>query len=127
MTRNFRRSSSATAREIAEIGQLLRQLEGRLGHLGASATAQAREAGSAIPAMISDALSDLTERFRDSDLAERFRDTVRDRARNVGDQAARAGSSAWHKIEDEIGHRPLATLALAAGIGFLVGVLGRRS
>jgi ElaB/YqjD/DUF883 family membrane-anchored ribosome-binding protein len=126
MARNSRNSWSATSREIGEIGELLRQLEGRLQRLGGSAVADARGAGSAIPEMISETLSDLTERLRA---------VVHDRAHDVGTQAARAGSDAWrkvvgsdtwHKVEDEVSHRPLATLAVVAGIGFLVGVLGRR-
>ena len=36
------------------------------------------------------------------------------------------GGDALRKIEDEIGHRPLLTLAIAAGIGFLAGMAGRR-
>jgi len=117
MARNSRNSRSATAREIGEIGELLHQLEGRLQHLGASAAADAREAGGAIPGMIAASLSELTERLRD---------LVRDRAHDVGTQAVRVGSNAWQKVEDEVGHRPLATLAVVAGVGFLVGVLGRR-
>jgi len=117
MTRHSRSSRSSTAREIGEIGDLLRQLEGRLERLGASAAADAREAGSAIPGMISESLSDLTDRLRA---------LVHDRAHDVSARAARVGSDAWHKVEDEVSHRPLAILAAVAGIGFLVGVLGRR-
>lgn len=117
MARNSRNSRSATARDVAEIERLLSQLEVRLKHLGASATSDAREAGSAIPEMISKALSDLTERLRDA---------VHDGAHDVGEKAARVGADAWHKIEDEVSHRPLATLAVAAGIGFMVGMIGRR-
>ena len=120
MARHSRNSRSATARDISEIGELLRQLEGRLEHLGASAVTDARAAGSAIPDMIFETLSDLSGRVRA---------LLRDRAHDVGAQAARVGSDAWHKVEDEVSHRPLATLAtlaVVAGLGFLFGVLGRR-
>jgi|SRR5882724_1956401 len=117
MARTSRNVWSATARDISEIEQLLRQLEGRLEKLGASATSDARHAGAALPGMISDALANLSEHFRE---------IVHDNARNVGNEAARVGTAAWHKVEDEIGHRPLATLAVAASIGFLFGLLGRR-
>ena len=115
MARGF--SHSATAREVAEIEQLLRQLEGRLARLGASAASDMREAGSAIPGMVSDAVSALTEHLR-----ERFGES----ARHAGEEASRVGTRAWRKVEGEIGHRPLATLAVAAGLGLLVGLLGRR-
>jgi ElaB/YqjD/DUF883 family membrane-anchored ribosome-binding protein len=36
------------------------------------------------------------------------------------------GGDALRRIEDEIGHRPLLTLAIAAGIGFLAGMANRR-
>ena len=111
-----RTSQSATARDISEIAQLLRQLEGRLHKLGASATSDAREAGAAVPGMISDALDTLPDRFRS---------VLRENS-HFGQEAAKFGSDAWHKVEDEIGHRPLTTLAIAAGIGFLFGLLGRR-
>ena len=117
MARNSSGSRSATAREIAEIEQLLRQLEGRLARLGVSAAADIREAGSAIPGLVSDAFGALTEHLRD-----RFGDS----ARHAGEEAARAGSRAWHRVEGEISHRPLATLAVVAGLGLLVGMLGRR-
>jgi ElaB/YqjD/DUF883 family membrane-anchored ribosome-binding protein len=34
---------------------------------------------------------------------------------------------AIRRIENEVGQRPLLTLAIAAGIGFLAGIAGRRS
>jgi ElaB/YqjD/DUF883 family membrane-anchored ribosome-binding protein len=42
----------------------------------------------------------------------------------VADEAARIGSDALKKLSDEIEHRPLLMVAIAAGIGF---ILGRRS
>jgi ElaB/YqjD/DUF883 family membrane-anchored ribosome-binding protein len=35
-------------------------------------------------------------------------------------------SDAIRRIEDEVNQRPLLTLAIAAGIGFLAGMAGRR-
>jgi ElaB/YqjD/DUF883 family membrane-anchored ribosome-binding protein len=66
--------------------------------------------------MIADAWADMSGRFND----------VQHGARAVGTEAARVGTGAWHKIEDEITHRPLTALAIAAGIGFLIGALNRR-
>ena len=43
------------------------------------------------------------------------------------DQAARLGGDALHKVEDEVERRPLMTVAIAAGIGFLAGIASRRS
>jgi len=112
-----RNSRYATSRDIAEIGRLLRDLEGQFGHLAQSVAVDARQASSTVPDMISQALSDI---------AERVRATVQYSARSVGEEATRVGSGAWRKIEDEVVHRPLAALAIAAGIGFLIGALNRR-
>jgi ElaB/YqjD/DUF883 family membrane-anchored ribosome-binding protein len=57
-----------------------------------------------------------------SDAAER----VRNGAGAMSDEASRLGGEALRKIEDEVGQRPLLTLAIAAGIGFLAGMANRR-
>jgi ElaB/YqjD/DUF883 family membrane-anchored ribosome-binding protein len=85
--------------------------------LAKSVAADARDVGSNVPDMITHALSDMSERFRT---------TVHDRALSVGEEAARVGSGAWRRIEDEVTHHPLTALAIAAGIGFLIGALNRR-
>lgn len=125
MALGLRSSRSTTARDVAEIGRLLRELEGRLGHLAQSVVADGRHASGAVPDMVAETFSDI---------ADRVRDTVRYGARAVGQEATRYGgdalrrygSEAWRKLEDEIGERPWAALAIAAAIGFLVGVLHRR-
>jgi ElaB/YqjD/DUF883 family membrane-anchored ribosome-binding protein len=117
MARSSAMARSATSRDIAQIGKLLRDLEGQLGHLAKSVAADARDAGSNVPDMITRVLSDMSERFRT---------TVHDRALSVGEEAARVGTGAWRRIEDEVVNRPLTALAIAAGIGFLIGALNRR-
>jgi ElaB/YqjD/DUF883 family membrane-anchored ribosome-binding protein len=49
-----------------------------------------------------------------------------DRAGAVADAAQGAASSIEHSFADAIQERPLATLALALGIGFFIGVTWRR-
>ena len=51
---------------------------------------------------------------------------MRNGASSVSDEASRLSGDAIKRIEDEIGQRPLLTLAIAAGIGFLAGMAGRR-
>jgi ElaB/YqjD/DUF883 family membrane-anchored ribosome-binding protein len=53
-------------------------------------------------------------------------DSVRNGADAMSDEAARMTGDAVRRIEDEVGQRPLLTLAIAAGIGFLAGMAGRR-
>jgi ElaB/YqjD/DUF883 family membrane-anchored ribosome-binding protein len=107
------RSGFSSTREMEEIARLVRELEGRMRSLGASAKSDVKEAGAALPDYVYEALTDFAERFRGS-------------ARNVGGEAARVGSDALRKVEKEVGNRPLATIAIAAGIGFLLGFLNRR-
>jgi ElaB/YqjD/DUF883 family membrane-anchored ribosome-binding protein len=116
MPLNRRRSGSATL-EVAEIGRLLHELSGPVAQLAALVSANAREVGSAIPNRFSETWADISERLRT---------TVGERARNVGSDATRLGGGAWHRLEDEIVHRPFVALAVAAGIGFLIGALNRR-
>jgi hypothetical protein len=49
-----------------------------------------------------------------------------DEVSRVRHQAARLGNDALHRITDEVERRPLAVLAIVAGIGFLVGIAARR-
>jgi len=118
MARKSRTSRSATARDIAETEALLRELEGRLDDLSSAVAIDGRRVGGVIPDIIAATIAGLTARLGDK---------LRDGTRKVGDEAGRAGASAWRKLESEIGAGPLVTAAMAAGVGFLVGLLGRRS
>jgi ElaB/YqjD/DUF883 family membrane-anchored ribosome-binding protein len=111
------RKRSGSAQELAEIGRLLRDLERHFEKLGRSAVADARHAGSVLPEAISETWSDLSDRVGVA---------LQERARSVGKEATRAGTKAWHRVEREVGYHPLAALAIAAGIGFLIGALNRR-
>ena len=53
-------------------------------------------------------------------------ESVRNGAHTVSDEAGRVAGDAIRRIEEEVGNRPLLTLAIAAGIGFLAGMAGRR-
>jgi ElaB/YqjD/DUF883 family membrane-anchored ribosome-binding protein len=117
MALHLRRSGSAASLDVGEIGRLLHDLSGPLAQLAALVSANAREVGNAVPHRVSETLADISERVRT---------TVGERARNVGAEATRLGGGAWHKLEDEIVHRPFVALAIAAGIGFLIGALNRR-
>jgi ElaB/YqjD/DUF883 family membrane-anchored ribosome-binding protein len=53
-------------------------------------------------------------------------DDVSERGSAMMDAAHDAASSIEETLEDAITQRPLATVALALGIGFLIGVTWRR-
>ena len=92
-----------------EIGQLMHDIEARVGRLNALAKRSAKDAANDASEFVSDAA-----------------DSLRNGAGSVTDEAARLSGDAIRRIEDEVGQRPLLTLAIAAGIGFLAGMAGRR-
>jgi ElaB/YqjD/DUF883 family membrane-anchored ribosome-binding protein len=96
-----------------EIGQLMHDIEARVGRLQALAKRSAKDAADNASDFVSDTVSDAADRMRNG-------------ATSVSDEAARLSGDAIKRIEDEIGQRPLLTLAIAAGIGFLAGMAGRR-
>jgi ElaB/YqjD/DUF883 family membrane-anchored ribosome-binding protein len=120
------------SKEIAEIEGLLHDLDARLSRVTKTASREANGAtsdiGDAIYNVVANILSDTVQRLRDgthevtSDMAERFRDGTS----AFVDEAATLGSAALRKITQEVETRPVRTLAVAAGIGYLVGLVGRR-
>jgi ElaB/YqjD/DUF883 family membrane-anchored ribosome-binding protein len=112
-----RRTRHATSFDVNDIVTLLRDLEPILTRLASYVSANAREVRGAIPDRVSETWSDVSDRLRS---------TVGYRARDMGEEAARMGKGVWHRIEDEVVHRPLVALAIAAGIGFVIGALNHR-
>ena len=96
-----------------EIAGLMQDLENRVGKLNSLTRKTASHAANGGSDYVSETLSDTAERLRNG-------------AHAVSDEAAKFGTDALRKIEDEIEQRPLLTLAIAAGIGFLAGMAGRR-
>ena len=111
--RNTSNTSEDAAEIEREIGQLMRDLETRLGRLNTLTRRGASHAAHEASDFVSETLSDTADRLRNG-------------ANTVTDEASRFGSEALRKVEDEIEQRPLLTLAIAAGIGFLAGMAGRR-
>jgi ElaB/YqjD/DUF883 family membrane-anchored ribosome-binding protein len=111
MARSLSRSSALP--DVDEMGRILHDLSGPLTQLAAFAATAAREASRSVPERMSETLSELGT-------------SVGYRARNVGEEATRFGRTALHRVEDEVTHRPLLALAIAAGIGFLIGAMNRR-
>jgi hypothetical protein len=64
-----------------------------------------------------------------SSIADRFRgraDSLGDEAMRFGSEAAKLGNVALRRLSKEVEHRPLVTLAVAIGVGLLVGVASHR-
>ena len=108
------RSTSEDITEIErEIAGLMRDLENRVGRLNTLSRKGASHAASEASGFVSDTLSETADRLRNG-------------AHPVTDEATKLGTDALRRIEDEVEQRPLLTLAIAAGIGFLAGMAGRR-
>jgi len=122
------------SRELVDIERRMKLLERQLERLS-SATLRAASSGAASVSHATDrvgeallsGLSDLLDRFRGGartvgDEASRFGHE----AARYGQEAARLGNHALRRVSNEVEHRPLITLAVAVGIGLLVGMVGAR-
>lgn len=104
----------AIERELADIGR----------KSGRRASANASTAGDQIAEAIGPILDDLIDRVR------RGRRAAAEGAANLGNEAvrmgARAGRDALGRIAGQTRQRPLLTLAVAIGVGILIGTAARR-
>lgn len=112
-----RAAKSVAADEIAAIEELMADLEKRLRRLSGSARREATGASGDVSDFVSDALSGIMKRVRDS---------AADVGQSVADEASKVGVDAFKKLTDEVENRPLIMLGVAAGIGFLIGLASRR-
>jgi ElaB/YqjD/DUF883 family membrane-anchored ribosome-binding protein len=124
----FRHSSYG--RELAEMERRMQQLERRLDSFGRAAgrsSAGIAQATDRMGEALVSALSDIVERFRGGARSvggEASRFGLE--ATRFGQEATKLGRDAVRRVASEVERRPLAMLAMAAGIGLLVGLAGRR-
>jgi ElaB/YqjD/DUF883 family membrane-anchored ribosome-binding protein len=118
----FRRHEYADviSTEVAEIERRLRSLERHLARAGGRASAGAVEAADRIGDAVASALTVIGDRFRGGTR------TVGADAMRFGNEAARVGNDALRRVAVEVEHRPLVALAVAAGVGFLLGLAASR-
>jgi ElaB/YqjD/DUF883 family membrane-anchored ribosome-binding protein len=124
----FHHRSSDFRPSVSAIQQHLGAVEKELEKIGRIAGRRTSVAAASAIEQISDAIStivnDMTDRFRQG------RQKASDQAGRLGNQAldlsTRYGNDALQRITDEIEDRPLFTIAVALGIGILIGtaVLG---
>jgi hypothetical protein len=113
---------------LAAIAGHLRAIEKDLGILGRRAGQGAADRAAATSDQIADVFGPII-----SDIGDRFRRGQRvavDEAANFGNEAvrigARVGNDAIERIAGQAKQRPLFTLAVAIGIGALIGFVARR-
>lgn len=110
------RSKSSNAAEIARIEELIEDLEKRLRRLNDSARREAVGATDDVNQYVDEAVERLIESARGR---------VNSATARAAENASKASIDAYKRVVDEIENYPLATLAVAAGIGFLLGAARR--
>jgi ElaB/YqjD/DUF883 family membrane-anchored ribosome-binding protein len=97
----------------AEVRQLMSDLEDRIERLNLLTKRGAGHAVDGVNDLVYGAVSGATDR-------------VRDNAQSVTDDVTKMGSQAIRDVAAQIDKRPLLTLAIAAGIGFIAGLARRQ-
>ena len=97
---------------VREIERRLRSLEQQLERVGHRTSASTAEVVERVGAAIAPVLSSTAGRFRGG-------------AHSMSDEATKLGNDALHRLSNEVEHRPLITLAVAVGVGILVGLASR--
>ncbi len=118
----FHHRSSAFATNVSAIEGRLRALQKELERIGRTAGRHTSTGMSAAGDHVGDAIaSAMTE------IADRCRSGRRlagGEAARFGNEAAKFGNDALHRMASEVEHRPLVTLAVAVGVGILIGIAG---
>jgi len=125
----FHRRSREFDPRISAIAGHLRAIEKELGGIGNSAGRRASASATAAVNQVADAIGPVLKEIED-----RFRTGQRlavDEAASLGNEAVktgvRIGNDALERIATQARHRPLVTLAVAVGVGILIGIASRRS
>jgi ElaB/YqjD/DUF883 family membrane-anchored ribosome-binding protein len=108
----------AASRNIRAIDRSLRTLERRLEGAQSRVSASAMQGADHVGEAIASTLDRVADRFRDG--------TLGDEAAKIGAEAAKLGDAALQRLSREVKSRPLVTLAVAVGVGILVGALSQR-
>ena len=122
----FHQRKSAFDRNISALEGRLHALEDQIDKLGRSAgrraSANVSAAGDHVGDAIAAAVTEIVDRFRSG------RRLAGDEAMRFGNEAAKfsakVGNDALERVASEVEHRPLVTLAVAIGIGVLIGMAG---
>jgi ElaB/YqjD/DUF883 family membrane-anchored ribosome-binding protein len=112
------RNSHVRLANVSEIDRRLRSIEQSLGRAGTHVASRAVGPADHITETVASALASLADRFHGL--------SIGDDAAKFGNEAVKFGNDALRRVAKEVEHRPLVTLALALGVGLLVGVAYHR-
>ena len=128
----FHHRSTEFDPRISAIASHLRAIEKELGGIGKSASRRASAGASAAECQIADAIGPILNEINEIvDRLGRGQRVAVDQALSFGNEAinvgARVGNDALERIATQAKNRPMATLAVAIGVGLLIGFAVRRS
>jgi ElaB/YqjD/DUF883 family membrane-anchored ribosome-binding protein len=109
------RRAKSSSSDVAAVEELMQDLETRLRRLNS----RAQESES--PGEISDFVAQTLAR-----IAGQVRNTADSATDTLADEATRASTDFIRRIWDEMQRHPIATLAVAAGAGYLLGLIGKQ-
>ena len=112
--------SRAISADIGEIERRLRTLERNLERFGGRTSARAAQTADSVGETVATALTGMAERFRN------HAGSISDEAARFGGEAAKLGNVALRRLSNEVERRPLVTLAVAVGVGMLIGLASNR-
>jgi len=121
------RYTRAISAEVGEIERRLRSLEKSLEKIGARATTNARDTAEGVGDAVASALFGWADRFRQSTslLGDQSAAIGRDAAKFGAEFGAKLGRGALTTVSHETERHPLFALAVAVGIGVLIGVVSK--
>ena len=105
----------------AEIRNLASDLQDRLARLNGISRNSASHASESVQDFIADTLDQLT-----SKAVTHVAEPVQERMSELTGEATRMSNKAIRRVSREMDRRPLLTLAIAAGVGYLAGMVTRR-
>jgi len=101
----------------AEVDDMIASLEQRIARINSLTKQGAGHAADGMNELVLNAISGLTGQVADR---------AKDNAKSMSDEVAKLGTNALRRVVTEIDRRPLLTVAIAAGIGFIFA-MARRS
>jgi ElaB/YqjD/DUF883 family membrane-anchored ribosome-binding protein len=114
------RYSRVMSANVDEIERRLRSVERRLERVVGRTAAGAMVTADHVGGTIASALSSMADHFREG------ANSMGGEATKIGSEAAKLGNDALRRLSKEVEHRPLVTLAVAVGVGILVGLASHR-
>jgi ElaB/YqjD/DUF883 family membrane-anchored ribosome-binding protein len=109
----------AITSEVGDIERRLQAVQRGLEKLGGGASSNARDSADGLSEAVASAVSNWADRFR------RGSNSLGDQSAAFGKDAARYGAAALSQISKETEQRPLVAIAVALGVGILIGMATR--